>query len=41
MIFSRALEKCSLLKWTDAFSFITNLTGDHILSHSVNDNKPV
>jgi hypothetical protein len=29
----RLLEKCSLLEWIDAFSFITSLTGDHILSH--------
>jgi hypothetical protein len=34
-------KKCSMLKWTDAFSFITGLTGEHILSHSVNGNAPV
>jgi hypothetical protein len=37
----QSLEKCSLLEWTDAFSFITCLTGDHILSHSVNGNESV
>jgi hypothetical protein len=34
-------KKCSLLEWTDAFSFITDLTDEHILSHSVNGNAPV
>jgi hypothetical protein len=28
-------------QWTDAFSFITGLTGEHILSHSVIGNAPV
>jgi hypothetical protein len=26
------------LEWIKAFSFITGLTGEHILSHSVNGN---
>jgi hypothetical protein len=38
---SESRKKCSLLEWTDAFSFITGLTGEHILSHSVNGNAPV
>jgi hypothetical protein len=37
----RVQEKCSLLEWTDAFSFIIDLTGEHISSHSVNGNAPV
>jgi hypothetical protein len=37
----QSLEKCSLLEWADAFSFITGLTSEHILSHSVNGNEPV
>jgi hypothetical protein len=37
----RVQEKCSLLEWTDAFSFIIGLTGEHISSHSVNGNAPV
>jgi hypothetical protein len=38
---SESKKRCSLLEWTDAFSFITSLTGEHILSHSVNENAPV
>jgi hypothetical protein len=38
---SESRKKCSLLEWTDAFSFITGLTGEHILSYSVNGNAPV
>jgi hypothetical protein len=38
---SESRKKCSLLEWTDAFSFITGLTGEHILSHSVNGNVSV
>ena len=34
-------RKYSLLEWTDAFSFITGLTGEHILAQSVNGNAPV
>jgi hypothetical protein len=34
-------EKYSLLEWTDAFSFITGLTGEHILAQSANGNAPV
>jgi hypothetical protein len=34
-------KKYSLLEWTDAFSFITGLTGKHILSHPVNGNALV
>jgi hypothetical protein len=29
------------LEWTDAFSFIIGLIGDHILSHSINENESV
>jgi hypothetical protein len=38
---SESRKKCSLLEWIDAFSFITGLTGEHILSHSVNGNVSV
>jgi hypothetical protein len=31
----------TLLEWTDAFSFITGLTDEHMLSHSDNGNAPV
>jgi hypothetical protein len=34
-------KKCSLLEWIDAFSFITGLTGEHILSHPVSGNALV
>jgi hypothetical protein len=34
-------KKNTLLEWTDAFSFITGLTGEHILSHPVNGNAPM
>jgi hypothetical protein len=34
-------KKYSLLEWTDVSNFITGLTGEHILSHSVNGNAPV
>jgi hypothetical protein len=30
-----------MLEWIDAFSFITGLIGEYILSHSVNGNAPV
>jgi hypothetical protein len=34
-------KECSLLEWTDAFSFVTGLTDEHILSHSVSGNAPL
>jgi hypothetical protein len=34
-------KECSLLEWTDAFSFVTGLTDEHILSHSVSRNAPL
>jgi hypothetical protein len=34
-------KECSLLEWTDAFSFVTGLTGEHILSHLVSGNALV
>jgi hypothetical protein len=38
---SKSRKKFSLLEWIDAFSFITGLTSEHILSHSVNGNAPL
>jgi hypothetical protein len=38
---SESRKTSSLLEWTDTFSFITGLTGEHIFSHSVNGNAPV
>jgi hypothetical protein len=37
----RVQEKYFLMEWTDGFSFITGLTGEHILSHPVSGNAPV
>jgi hypothetical protein len=34
-------RKNALLEWTDVSNFITGLTGEHILSHSVNGNASV
>jgi hypothetical protein len=37
----QSFRKMLSVGMVDAFSFITGLTGDHILSHSVNENEPV